>query len=204
MNERFFLLPAKRQEQILNAAYKSFASSSYDKASMSEIAGEARISKSLLFHYFQNKAELFQYLWDHAMQRTSEAILEYQVWDSRDLFEMLRRSLKGKCALMRQYPYISLFILMAYYEKSPEVAQRIQGRFLQSKLTSYQAILAHLDPACIRADLSMEEIYQQLIFASDGYLLDAYRQGRIDPDRMEREYDAMICFWKKAYGRTDT
>ena len=51
MNERFFLLPAKRQEQILNAAYKSFASSSYDKASMSEIAGEARISKSLLFHY---------------------------------------------------------------------------------------------------------------------------------------------------------
>ena len=70
MNEKFYALPEEKQSQILNAAYKVFATNQYRKAPTSEIAAEAGISKSLLFHYFHNKLELYLFLWKHAEDLT--------------------------------------------------------------------------------------------------------------------------------------
>ncbi len=61
MNGKFFTLPEEKQKRIINAAYVVFAGSSYQKASMSRVAAAGGISKSLLFHYFQNKKELYLY-----------------------------------------------------------------------------------------------------------------------------------------------
>ena len=55
MNDKFYALSEEKQSRILNAAYKVFAMNQYKKAPTSEIAAEAGISKSLLFHYFHNK-----------------------------------------------------------------------------------------------------------------------------------------------------
>ena len=58
MNEKFFALPQEKQQAIINAGYRVFSQKSYKNSPMSEIADEAGISKSLLFHYFRNKKEL--------------------------------------------------------------------------------------------------------------------------------------------------
>lgn len=55
MNEKFYSLPVKKQQAIINAGYKVFSQNSYKNSPMSEIAEAAEISKSLLFHYFHNK-----------------------------------------------------------------------------------------------------------------------------------------------------
>ena len=44
MNEKFYALPEEKQSQILNAAYKVFATNQYKKAPTSEIAAGAGIS----------------------------------------------------------------------------------------------------------------------------------------------------------------
>ena len=72
MNDKFYALPEKKQSQILNAAYKVFATSQYKKAPTAEIAAEAGISKSLLFHYFHNKLELYLFLWKYAADLTKK------------------------------------------------------------------------------------------------------------------------------------
>jgi len=41
-----------------------FSQNSYKKSPTSEIADAAGISKSLLFHYFYNKRELYLFLWE--------------------------------------------------------------------------------------------------------------------------------------------
>lgn len=68
MNEKFFSLPIEKQETIINAGFRVFSRNSYKKSPMSEIADAAGISKSLLFHYFHNKKELYLFLWEK-MQR---------------------------------------------------------------------------------------------------------------------------------------
>lgn len=72
MNEKFFQLSLEKQEKIINAAYKIFAQNSYKKAPMSEIAREGNISKALLFHYFQNKKDLYFFLWDKAVEQVKK------------------------------------------------------------------------------------------------------------------------------------
>lgn len=75
MNDRFFTLPPERQRAILNAAFKVFSQSDYRHASMQQVTDEGGISKSLLFHYFRNKQELYLHLWDVAAQRTAQATI---------------------------------------------------------------------------------------------------------------------------------
>ncbi|MBP3272646.1 MAG: helix-turn-helix transcriptional regulator, partial [Ruminococcus sp.] len=50
MNEKFLNLSEEKQLSIINAGYRVFAENSYRKSPVSEIAAEAGISKSLLFH----------------------------------------------------------------------------------------------------------------------------------------------------------
>jgi TetR/AcrR family transcriptional regulator len=49
----------QRQEEIINAAEKLFFSRGYDSVSMSDIAAEAEVNKSLLYYYFKDKESLF-------------------------------------------------------------------------------------------------------------------------------------------------
>ncbi len=62
MNPKFYALPEEKQQMILNAGFHVFSQNTYRKSPMSEIAAEAGISKSLLFHYFRNKKELYLFL----------------------------------------------------------------------------------------------------------------------------------------------
>ena len=56
--EQFENIRQERKQQILDAALEIFAKNGYYKASISQIAKEANISKGLLYNYFQNKEEL--------------------------------------------------------------------------------------------------------------------------------------------------
>ncbi len=87
MNEKFFALPKSKQEAIINAGFRVFSQNSYKKSPMSEIADAAGISKSLLFHYFYNKRELYLFLWDKCMEITTSSLKENLSFHSDDLFE---------------------------------------------------------------------------------------------------------------------
>ena len=93
MNEKFFNLPIEKQERIINAGYRVFSQNSYKKSPMSEIADAAGISKSLLFHYFLNKKELYMFLWDNCAKTTVQYLTEYKCYEQKDLFEMMYREI---------------------------------------------------------------------------------------------------------------
>ena len=78
MNEKFFALPEEKQHTIINAGFRVFAQNSYKKSPVREIAEAAGISKSLLFHYFHNKKELYLFLWDYSAKMTLEYLEKYQ------------------------------------------------------------------------------------------------------------------------------
>ena len=87
MNERFFSLPEEKRQAILNAGYRVFSRNSYKNSPMSEIAGDAGISKSLLFHYFRNKQALYLFLWNKGAEVTMEYLNRYGCYEPGSLFE---------------------------------------------------------------------------------------------------------------------
>ncbi|MDY4105568.1 MAG: TetR/AcrR family transcriptional regulator [Oscillospiraceae bacterium] len=203
MNEKFFSLPEEKQRAILNAGYRVFSRNSYKKSPVSEIADAAGISKSLLFHYFRNKKELYLYLWDTAARTTLEYLAAYQTYEQPDVFATMRRGLQAKTAIMRRWPDMGAFTIKAYYEKDPEVYTEIQEsvRLYGSFETNGAAM--QLDPADYRPGLDLEMMYQDMFWASEGYVWENLQKEVIDVDRMEADFGRMIDFWEQIYGRNE-
>ena len=201
MNDKFYALPEEKQSQILNAAYKVFATNQYKKAPTSEIAAEAGISKSLLFHYFHNKLELYIFLRNHAADLTKKYMCKYKVYETDDFFEMMRRGLMAKCAVMRKYIFLSLFSINSYFETEPDIQSIIQPYVQDATQTTLEILLSILNRNFIRKDLEFTSIYKEILYASEGMMKSWYRTGNYDVNAFEQEYLEMIHHWEMVYGK---
>ena len=201
MNPKFFALPEEKRRAIFNAGCRVFARNDYKKSPMSEIADAAGISKSLLFHYFRNKKELYLYLLEACARITAESVRE--CYGQEDIFEMMRSGLRTKAELMRRYPDMSSFALRAYYEKDPEVRGEVQT--LIEKYVSFQTNgpRLKLDPERFVPGLDLRMMYQDMIWAGEGYLWEWIQRGDMDVERMEREFARLIDFWRSTYLRRE-
>lgn len=199
MNQGFFSLPEDKQRKIINMGFQVFSQSSYKKAPVAEIAAKAGISKALLFYHFKNKKELYLFLWNKSIELISIAMKEQDVLGTNNYFEMLRRSLIGKCNLLREYPYVSEFSLRAYYEENIEVKKEIQDSFQQINLKSEKKAFEVIDIGMLRDDIDIHQMYQEMIWASDGYLHMAFMQSDINVDKLKSDFEKLILMWEKVY-----
>ena len=203
MNEKFFALPPEKQQSILNGGYRVFSQNSYKKSPMSEIAAEAGISKSLLFHYFHNKKELYLFLWEKCAETTIAYMIKHNCYNQNDLFESMTRGMRAKMEIVRQYPYMAAFVIKAFYEKDPEVNAAIQESYRRHFSFKAQNTLLNLDPKQFIPGLDIPMMYQDMYWASEGYLWELTQRGDLDMDEMERKFTRMIEFWKSIYLRKE-
>src|SRR5699024_896896 len=86
----FHKLKSEKQQRIINAAFKEFEQNGFDKASTNEIVKDATISKGALFHYFNNKKDLYIYLIDYSIQ-IIEKLYDKIDFDETDLFKRIEK-----------------------------------------------------------------------------------------------------------------
>ena len=199
MNERFFELPEEKRRRMMNAGYRVFAQNSYKKSPMSEIAGAAGISKSLLFHYFGNKRGLYLFLWEQCVKMTQQMLEAYGCYEQTGFFEQMRRGLRAKVALTRQYPDMALFALKSFYEKDADIAPFIQKSYRDHLSSRGYGTPASLRVEDFRPGVNLAMMYREMFLASEGYVWEMLLRG-VDADRMEREFEQMIDFWEETYG----
>ena len=203
MNERFFSLPEEKRQAILNAGYRVFSQNSYKNSPMSEIAGAAGISKSLLFHYFHNKKELYLFLWDTCAQITIEYLTKYDCYGQKDLFESMTRGMQAKMDIIRKYPDMAAFVIKAFYEKDPDICAAVQKSYQKYFNLKASSTLLNLDPEQFRPGLDIQMMYQDMYWASEGYLWEMVQRGHVDMAQMEQDFTKLIAFWKSIYLKKD-
>lgn len=200
MNEKFFSLPEEKQRRILNAGYRIFSENSYKKSPVGEIAAEAGISKSLLFHYFCNKQELYLYLWEHAHTLTARALAEQYAKTGDDLFALLHRGMRAKLRIMRVHPALAAFTLRAFYERDPAISEHIRQNYDEIKAASIALVLERLDPADFRPGVDLTMMLREMYWTSEGYMWEAMQRGCADIDQLESDLTALFDFWQRIYG----
>ncbi len=201
MNPKFYSLPIEKQSAILNAGFHVFSQNTYKKSPMSEIADAAGISKSLLFHYFKNKKELYLFLFDTCCKITVEEMTKSGAYEQRDLFGSLDYGMQTKLRLMRQYPDIGVFAVRAFYEKDPEVASDIQKNMGQYLSVHAAKKLQNLDPGDLIPGIDLQMMYKEMYLASEGCLWEYIQRGYMNVDAMEKDFRKLLAFWKKVYLR---
>lgn len=203
MNDKFYSLPEAKQKAIIDAGYRVFSQNSYKNSPMSEIARAAGISKSLLFHYFHNKKELYLFLWDQCAKSTVEHLTSQDCYGKRDLFESMELGLRAKMELIRRSPDMAAFAIRAFYEKDAEINAAVQESY--HRHFNFKADRARMsfnrDRLIPGLDVAM--MYQEMYLASEGYLWEAVQQMPLDFDRMEQDFTRLLNFWKSIYLRKE-
>lgn len=204
MNERFFSLPAQRQQAILNAGYRVFSQNSYKNSPMQEIADAAGISKSLLFHYFHNKKELYLFLWDQCAEITIGHLTKHGCYGQTELFESMERGMRAKLELIRMYPDMARFTIKAFYEKDEDICAAVQQSYHRYFNLKADRTRLNLDPAQFAPGLDIAMMYREMYWASEGYLWEMSQRGNMDFEQMEKDFTRLMAFWKSIYLRKES
>ena len=203
VNERFFSLPVEKQQTIINAGYRVFSRDSYKSSSMREIAEAAGISKSLLFHYFHNKKELYLFLWDRCAETTVGFLTRYGCYSQTGLFESMERGMQAKMELIRRFPDMANFTIRAFYEKDPEVNAAVQESYHRHFSLKADRARLNFDPEQFIPGLDIPMMYREMFWASEGYLWEIVQRGDFDMEQMEKDFRRLIAFWKSIYLRKE-
>lgn len=171
MNPKFFDLPPERQDLIRNSAMLEFGAGTFKKTSADSIAKRAGVSKSLLFHYFKDKRELYLYLFQYAIDIS---VGEYDGWvnhfQERDFFLSLEKGHRIKMNLVRRYPGLFRFVMRAYYEADSLLSPKLRKKLTAVLDKATEDFLARMDLHKFKDGVNPRQIIRMLTLVSEGML----------------------------------
>ena len=126
-------------------------------------------------------------------------LLDSGCYQETDIFEMMYKGLEAKIKLMRQYPDMSNFALKAYYEDDDEVKNELRKIIAPYSKLSTNKSLPPLDPSLYKDGLDLRLMYQDMYLASEGYMYNMQQTGKVDVDKVLKDYRQLINFWKTLY-----
>ncbi len=166
---------------------------------MKEMADAAGISKSLLFHYFHNKKELYMFLWDKCAEITIEFLTKYSCYGQKNLFESMERGVRAKMEMIRLYPDMASFTIKAFYERDAEISAAVRESYHKYLNLKADKTLFNMNPEQFMEGLDIPMMDRDMYLASEGYLWEMVQRGNLDMQEMEKGFTKLMNFWKSIY-----
>jgi len=199
MNQTYFDLPIDKQNNILNAGYKLFASYPYIKASVSAISSEANISKSLLFYYFKNKKEYYLYLFDTAIDFVNEQREESISKKKNDLFELINQTIGYRMRLIQDYPYLYKFITRAYYETFEDTKFELDKKKNSMNQIGKEEILNLVEYNKFKNPNDVKILLDLILNTAEGCMRDIEDLNMVKTNEIITEFNCMMESLKRHY-----
>ena len=190
MNNRFFELPKEKQDRFINAALQIFAKNGYKKASTDEIVKAAGISKGLLFHYFGSKQGLYEFVYMYSVKYISMEYSRTVPLFSIDFFSLQRKVEEAKRDIIRNYPYMNLFVTLAFREEK-EILTLIADSMDQYS-TMLSGIYQKADLSCFKTGIDASAVLKMCLFVADGVLNEQFRNDSIDAESYITEVESYL------------
>ncbi len=181
---------------MINASLKIFALNGYRHASTDEIVAEAGISKGLLFHYFINKLGLYSFLYDYSTRFMMLELSSCPVKNQEDFFELVRMKENAKMQVLRNYPYMQLFLDSVRFEDVKEALYATEER--RNILPEAEKdFMKHADLARFRPEVDIDKLNKVISYMLRGMMEDRFLENSFHPDMMNEEIGAYLAMLKK-------
>lgn len=205
MFEKLLNLEPNRREEIINAALKEFATKGFDDASTNVISKEAGISKSLMFHYVNNKKDFFLFLYDYCLEIIKKEYFDLVDLSEEDIFERLRQAYLLKVKILKKYPWIFDFSKVVVYTDSESVNNELTERKKKLEENSLLNFYGDIDISKFRYNLDVEKSKQLIYWAVGGYanqILEEMRNNKnynVDYEKIGIEFDGYLNELRKSF-----
>ncbi len=169
MFSKFQSLKPEKKERILNAAIKEFAKKGYKNAVTDEIVKEANISKGALFHYFNNKKDLFLFLYDYTLEIVMNEFFGKIDLEEKDILKRLHQVLLIEFMLVNKHPDMLEFIKSANFEIYDEIKNDLESRNRGYLTDSYSKVLSNFDKSLFKEAIEIERAVNVIIWTMEGF-----------------------------------
>ena len=104
-----------KKQRILNESLALFATYGFAQVSISKIAKQAGVTKSLIFHHFENKEQLWETVKESFFKHYAEN--QMNLFESeKDPIELIRKSMRFYFEFVKNNPLIPRFFAYAHLE----------------------------------------------------------------------------------------
>ena len=205
ITEIFNSLEESKRQRILNAALKEFAENGYEQASTNRIVKNAGIGKGMLFYYFNNKKELYQYLIDYSMDVTVNEFLNLIDTTESDFIDRMKQVSELKMNLISDNPDIMNFMGTLILTQELELPEDLITRMGELKKLGNAKLYDNIDTSLFRDDVDVNKIYQLIKWSIEGYQneltnrLKGQTMSSIDMGPLWDEYYEYLEIMKKSF-----
>jgi AcrR family transcriptional regulator len=196
--EKFESLTDEKQNAILNGAMTCFAVNGYKKASASDIAGAAGISKAMVFHYFGTKKALYLYLLQFCCQLMVGEIEEKADPTITDFFDRIKQATDIKLSVLGKHPAMLTFLESTFFEADEEVKSDVQAYYARDEWEEFRSrlTLEGLDVSKFKDTVDPALVLKMLVRYAYGYLNMTEGKLDLDIDSLMKEFEDCLKMLK--------
>ncbi|REB08602.1 TetR/AcrR family transcriptional regulator [Sporosarcina sp. BI001-red] len=201
----FETLDEAKKKRIMDAAIHEFAEHPYEQASTNQIVKEARIGKGMLFHYFDTKQALYEYLVDRALHVMEELSAQYIDGSEPDFIERMKGSAKLKMDVYRLHPDLFHFIGQVVLEKESKIPKALAARLEKMQQDGLTSLFSGIDTSKFRDDVPAEEVMKLISWSIEGYgkellvKLDGQTFVELEMDSYIEEFYTFLSVLRRIY-----
>lgn len=165
MYENFEKISEEKKNRIIKAALKEFAVKGYEEASTNNIVKEAGISKGMIFHYFENKKNLYLYILDYCAELYFQKTKEICEKSHNSAFEKFNQLLEERTEWLKGEMYLGIIISNALLCNLPNELQLIATEKTQSLIERMKKVmLNNIDTLDFNENVDLNKVFDMFSF----------------------------------------
>jgi TetR/AcrR family transcriptional regulator len=192
-------LPEEKQKIIIDAALKAFSTNGYKKASVSDIATAAGISKAMIFHYFGTKKALYFYLINLCGNIVINEIDEKFDYTITDFFERIKLATNIELSVMEKHSAIPNFLASMYFENDEEVKEDIKAILAKGEGSRNKIAFDGMDTSKFKDSIDPKLVMKMLSWLGDGYTKQLSDKAETDYGSVFKEFDECLNLLKNNF-----
>lgn len=160
----------KKREALFDAAVKEFGAHGFQNASLNTILKEAKVSKGVFYHYYENKDTLYLEITGQLLEKKKAFIMEkLKPEDTQgDIFHILRKSMSLGFEFGNANPLFAKFSGMLMRERGTLIFEKVMTRYNVGNDAYVSSLIRQgIANGNIRKDVSFEFSLRMITYMLD-------------------------------------
>lgn len=175
----------QKRRLILNAAVRVFAQKGFHRCRISDIASEAEVAYGLVYHYFDNKEEILNTIFDENWGLLTRVLETVEEEPEQQLEKKLRAVVDFILDAYRLVPDVIQVVVMEIARSSKFLRKPKIDAFERAFETLAAILERHQQRGEIRADLDAK-LMAYMVFGTIELILTGYLLGTVQPTEGDR------------------
>ena len=123
----------------------------------------------MLFYYFQNKEELFNYLMGYSLDLADAQILLHVDRKESDFIERIKQIAQSKTEFHLKHPHVLSFLGNVFLKGAVEIPVSFRKRYEEMMKMQPSLMYEGIDKTLFRDDIDTEKAFKLIQWSIDGY-----------------------------------